>query len=104
MTDAPGMIEGMGKNTYTPQSIKSINSEGGGFEIAGAVITVLTLAIGLVVLFSSGGTTILLLSPIGLLLMVVGYLKKISAAVTATYTLASNQAVTSSEELDAPQA
>lgn len=104
MTDAPDMIRSMRKNAYTPQSVKSVNSEGGGFEIAGSVITVLTLAIGLVALFASGDTTLLLLSPIGLLLMVVGYLKKISSAVTATYTLAANQSATTSGEADAHQA
>lgn len=105
MTDAPDMIRSMGKNNFTPQSVKSVNSEGGGFELTGFIVIVLGLVVGVVQMFATSiGPTAFVLIPAGLLFLIAGYLKKISSAVTATYTLAANQAVTTSHEADAHQA
>lgn len=104
MTDAPGMIEGMGKNTYTPQSVAHVQNEGNVLQTIGMVVAAIGVIGGIVVGIAGGSAVLFALIPIGLLCAITGYLKQIATATAATYTLAANQAVTSSEELDAPQA
>ncbi|WP_404291196.1 hypothetical protein [Glutamicibacter arilaitensis] len=87
----------MGKNTYTPPTVKHVQSEGGVLQTIGLLVAAIGLLLAIAIALSGGTPVLFALVPIGLLTAITGYLKQIAAATSASYVLAMNAVPTKVE-------
>lgn len=81
----------MSRKLQTPPSVEHVQGEGSALQTTGAIVAIIGLLIGGVAIFNGGSAVVVGLLPIGLLIMLSGYMKQIAAATTASYTLAKNK-------------
>lgn len=72
---------------FVPQSAESVFKEGNGLEMTGFIIAGFGLIFGFVLIFMSGTPALFALVPVGLFVMMAGYLKKAANGVAAQYAL-----------------
>jgi|GEM_PF-5185107 len=86
------MVSIMGKNNYTPPSVKHVQAEGSVLQTIGIVVAAVGLILGILIAITGSTPVLLALVPIGLLTAITGYLKQIAMATSASYLLAMNSA------------